>query len=182
MTLSQEEVIKALPLVAVGLAKYRWLQAEAPRRDVSADPEFQKRFGGFYRVRRNAEWRAAYFRLLEDAKSSPMSFADTLRALHRATDRVEASFASKLVATADPSQPVIDSKVVGNLGLKAPKATAPDRLEQLAALHQRLADIYAVYLSTADGRQVIEMFERHYPCTGLTEVKMLDLVLWQVRP
>ena len=33
--------------------------------DVSADLDFQRTYNGFYRIRRNAEWRADYYSLFE---------------------------------------------------------------------------------------------------------------------
>src|SRR5688572_6861082 len=124
LNLTSAHIRAALPRVAVGLTKYEWLQEQFPIRNVSKDAEYQKRFGGFYRVRRNSDWRCAFFQTLEQAKSSPVSFGEALRALYAATGRVEASFASKLIATLDPEQPVIDSVVFKNLGLKLPSAAA----------------------------------------------------------
>src|SRR5687767_5019275 len=91
---------QALRLVSVGLGQYCWLQSELHERNVAHDDEFQTRFNGFYRVRRNADWRSQFYALLEREKSAKRPFPVVLRALSKATGRVEASFASKLVATA----------------------------------------------------------------------------------
>ena len=181
LNLTTTQVRAALPRVSVGLAKYEWLQKELPLRNVSSDGEYQKRFGGFYRVRRNSEWRTAFFRILERAKSSPVSFGEALRALHVATGRVEASFASKLVATLDPAQPVIDSVVFKNLGLKLPPAAASSRFAEIEALHRELRALYSDYLASEAGRELISRFQQAYPRSHVTEIKMLDLVLWQSR-
>ena len=179
--LNQDQIDAALPRVAVGLKKYGWLQTELAARDVSRDREFQTRFGGFYRVRRNAQWRSAFFEILEDAKSTRTPFVDALRRLQGATGRVEASFASKLVATVDPTQPVIDSVVLKNLGLKLPPTGTFDRIGRIADLHQSLARTYSAYLSSESGRRLVTSFHHSYPNDRLTEIKMLDLVLWQTR-
>lgn len=76
---------------------------------VASDRAFQRVFTAFYRVWRSGDWRAALFENLERAKASPICFGDALHQLREATGRVEASFASKLVATVDPDLPVIDS-------------------------------------------------------------------------
>lgn len=57
---------------------------------------------------RHEAWCRPYFRLLEDAKAAPISFADALRSIRERTGRLEASFASKLVHTVDPTLPVLD--------------------------------------------------------------------------
>lgn len=172
----------ALGKLERGLASYSWLQAELHKRNVEADREFQKKFGGFYRVRRNAQWRGAFFGILERAKTSPLTFGQALRRIHEATGRVEASFASKLVASIDPDQPVIDSIVVGNLGLKLPKAHAPNRLQDLEDVHRQMAFAYKAYLDSREGRRLVEAFRRRYPDPNLSAVKMVDLVLWKTSP
>jgi hypothetical protein len=87
---------------------------------------FQRRFNGYYGVRRNAAWRAVFYGIFEAMKSAPQDrrarFQQVLGALHEATGRVEASFASKLVALLDPGAPIIDSLVRRFL---AAYATAP---------------------------------------------------------
>jgi hypothetical protein len=92
-----------------------WLQRELHVRDVARDEEYPTRFGGFYRVRRGSAWRQAFFGTLQDARRRPAAIGEILERLHRATNRIEASFSNKLVATVDPSQPVIDSVVFRNL-------------------------------------------------------------------
>ena len=181
VNLTKAQIAAALPRVEVGLEKYTWLQTELQGRVVSCDSEYQKRFGGFYRVRRNSAWRSAYFHILEDAKSRPISFEEALRSICDATGRVEASFASKLIATLDPSQPVIDSIVLENLGLGLPNRASSDRLVRVAALHQQLVELYSGYLSSECGNDLVAQFRRAYPTAQIAEVKMLDFVLWQTR-
>jgi len=68
--LNHAGIDEALPRVSTGLRKYEWLQAELYRRDVSRDREYQTRFNGFYRVRRNTKWQHAFYRILEQGKSN----------------------------------------------------------------------------------------------------------------
>lgn len=110
--LDEAAIQRALPLVAEGLRKYCWLQAALATTDIANDREFQTRFNAFYRVRRSSAWRRVFYALLEQEKSKPRPFAYVLRALHAATGRAEASFASKLVASVDPDMPVIDAFVL----------------------------------------------------------------------
>lgn len=179
--LTTRQIESALPRVSVGLDKYVWLQSELRLRDVSKDDAYQKKFGGFYRVRRNSEWRTQFYQILERGKSTPTSFGDALTAIQGATGRVEASFASKLAATLDPTQPVIDSIVLGNLRLKLPAASSSGRIVAIRELHERLVDVYASYLASESGRDMVKRFRHAYPSARISEVKMLDLVLWQSR-
>lgn len=173
---------RALREMARAVETYRWLQATLAIADVAHDREFQTRFNAFYRVRRNAAWRSAFYGLLEEQKSRRRSFADVLRALQTATRRVEASFASKLVASVDPDMPVIDAVVLRHLGLRLPR-TGPleKRLAGVIELHEHMRRIYARYLASDRGQRLRAKFEAAYPDRGLTPVKMLDLVLWRTR-
>lgn len=180
--LDDSTIERAIPRVATGLEKYCWLQDALATTDVSGDLQFQTRFNAFYRVRRNSAWRAAFYRLLERDKVERRPFADVLQALYTATGRVEASFASKLTASVDPDQPVIDTFVLKNLGLRLPHAD-PDavRLARVVELHYRIRHVFATYLDSQSGRHLVARFEESYPDRRLTQVKMLDLVLWQAR-
>jgi hypothetical protein len=180
--LDKVAIDQALPRVAEGLRKYCALQATLATTDVAHDRGYQTAFNAFYRVRRGAAWRSAFFALLQQEKSRRQPFAKVLRALHAATGRVEASFASKLAATVDPDKPVIDSFVLKNVGLRLPPPGAIDvRLKKVEELHERLGSEYAEFLDAETGRYLVERFEASYPARPVTRVKMLDLVLWQTR-
>lgn len=175
------QVLRALPRVAPGLEKYCWLQAQLIGRDVSTDAEYQRRFAGFYRVRRGTAWRQAFFQALQNHKTGSLVFADALGLLADATGRVEASFASKLVATIDPHQPVIDSVVLQNVGLRLPPPSASDRLAQIVRVHAQLGSWYHEQLASAAGAKVVHLFREAYPNVQVSDTKALDLVLWQIR-
>ena len=180
--LNEAAINRILPRVAGGLRKYIWLQAELRRRDVSGDREYQKCFNSFYRVRRDSTWQRFFYRILERAKSDRSSLSVVLRELHAATGRVEASFASKLVATIDPREPVIDSVVLKHLGLVLPgRKDLESRIAGIIAVRDAMAAAFAEYFLTAEGRHLLKRFRAVYPEARVTEVKMLDLVLWQKR-
>ena len=179
--LTRIQITAALPRVAEGLRKYQALQRLSRRPRFYADPAFQRAFNHFYRVRRGKRWREEYFRLLGQAARRSISFRSVLARLAKSTGRYEASFASKLVATVDPSQPVIDSIVLRNLRLCLPKSRAPRRLDAIEVIHTRLHVRYREFLQTAQGRYLIKSFRRMYPDARITAVKMLDFVLWQTR-
>jgi hypothetical protein len=170
------------PASPVGLEKYCWLRDALHQVDVSQDREFQRRFNGFYRVRRNTAWQGRFYSLLEEQKTRRAPFSEVLRTLHAATGRIEVSFASKLTATTEPDQPVIDAIVLTNLGLRLKTTgTAWSRLMAAAALHELIASTYAEFLAGPEGRRLQERFRIAYPARDITPIKMLDLVLWQTR-
>jgi len=137
---------------------------------------------GFYRVRRrDAAWQKTFYRLMAKCNRHPLPFGAVLKRLKQSTGRCEASFASKLVATLDPYQPVIDSVVLGNLDLPLPPRNHPHRFKRIEWIHAELGRRYRRFLATADGRYLVRTFKRVHGAKGLTHIKMLDFVLWQTR-
>lgn len=182
--LSRHDINLALAKVQVGLNKYLWLQGQVATspKTFHSDPLFQRKYNGFYRVqRRSAHWMSAHYSLMALAAAQGLAFKDILDALYRSTARVEASFASKLFATLNPSAPVIDAWVLVNTGLRLPYAGAKNRLLDICRVHSDLGLLIAAYLATADGEYLVSEFTRLYGAC-VTPEKMLDLVLWQTRP
>jgi hypothetical protein len=179
--LGRLDIQRALHLAEKGLKQYVAIQSLLNKLDVSKNVDFQKRFTAFYRVRRNETWRTQYFSLLEVAKNEKFDFGEALKRIRQLTDRVEASFASKLVATIDTRLPVIDIFVLQNVGIKLPSPGAKDREETIIRRHAELRRLLDDYLETPDGKYLVSEFKRIYPWAQISEHKMLDLVLWQTR-
>jgi len=182
ISITRTQIDAAIPRVRKGLEKYVWLQRNRDAVDVRVNAEYQRKFNHFYRVRRGPTWQGHFYALLQAHKGHRVALENVLSALYAATNRYEASFASKLVATIDPTMPVIDSVVLRNLGLRLPLASAVNRSSLIEALHNELAAQFNEYLQTSDGRYLVAKFKKSYPNADITEVKMLDLVLWQTRP
>src|SRR5688572_1289175 len=109
--LSAEQIDAALPRIGRGLDKYLWLQTATASERFFDDSTFRRRFNHFYRVRRGVEWQNSFYGVMGNAQKERSSFAEILGVLHKTTGRYEASFASKLFATLNPTAPVIDSVV-----------------------------------------------------------------------
>ena len=113
--ISRGQIGVALPKVQEGLDLYLRLQAQvASDRSVWED-RCRRRFNHFYRVRRGGAWQDAFYGLMGRAAKEQLQFRAVLDLLHMKTDRYEASFVSKLIATLNPNLPVIDSVVLKNL-------------------------------------------------------------------
>jgi hypothetical protein len=180
--LTETDIEAALPRASVGLNKYLWLQAHRDTCDVRSNSEYRRRFNAFYRVRRGVDWQDKFYELLESKKGQTVPFTEVLEDLHRTTGRYEASFASKLLATIDPTMPVIDSIVLQNLNLRLPPSASTQRVARIGAIHSRLVVSFNEFLRTGLGRHLVQRFRSEYASADITEIKMLDLVLWQTRP
>lgn len=180
--ISRQRIDATLPRVEDGLKKYLWLQDEVSRNpNAHNSPHFRKRFNHFYRIRRGAPWQDSFYSLFGRARQQSLGFRAVLDALRQETGRYEASFASKLVATLNPTEPVIDSVVLKNLGMKLPKATSLNRVEEIRQVHTGLKIALNAFLQTNDGKYLVAQFQKMYPSANITNIKMLDLVLWQTR-
>jgi len=180
-SITEVEIRTALGRLKKGLDQYLWLQCNLGLSDVSASQRFQTCFNGFYRVRRGPSWRVEYFALMESSKVSGIDFPDALEEIHRRTSRIEASFASKLVATLDTSKPVVDKFVLEKFELKLPRSGLKNRVSKTVDVYRELCDAYRDFIESPKGTSIRELFERQYPRSGLSELKKLDLVLWQIR-
>ena len=120
---------------SMGLNTYAEIMDAAQNKDVSSDTAFQHAFNGFYRVRRNAEWREYYYKLFERAKNDHYSFADVISCLYVETGNVEASFSSKMIATIDSGKPIWDQYVLRNLGLEPRGKNSRERIENAIRIY-----------------------------------------------
>ena len=179
--LTEKEIDEGLAKIRYGLRKYCWIQANLQKCDVSKDHDFQTRFNDFYKVRRDARWRGRYYELMQKAKGDGITFAKAVRALRDQTGRIEASFASKLVATLDPAKPVIDKFVLGNFGLRLPYHNASNREPKAVEVYKQLCKEYEALMSSSIGHMICDKFRNRYPWAEITDLKKIDLVLWQIR-
>ncbi len=182
ISISKEQLVVALPKVQTGLQKY-WAIQQQVKQDTSGftDPVLRRSYNGFYRVRRGQPWQSIYFNLMHEAQTNAYGFSQVLRALYQSTGRCEASFASKLVATLDATQPVIDSVVLKNLGCKLAAAKTPNRMQAIESMHCDLQQNVQSFLALIEGQAVVSAFKAAYPAFTISEEKMVDLILWQMR-
>lgn len=152
--------------------------------DVRVDAVFQRTFNGLYMVRRGEAWRTAFYELFEAYKNSAdVSFEPIVRDLHRATGRIEASFASKLLATVNSKMPVYDSWVRINLNLKVRTGEALQRIPALCEDYARITCIYGAMVEHPDYSRLRDGFDIALPTLrNLSDVKKIDFLLWQSRP
>lgn len=182
-TIDGHAAIQSSLVRAWGLDGYAQIQREARETDVSSDADFQRLYNRFYRVRRNAEWQAVYYEIMQREKASAdLSFEGILREMHGRTGNVEPSFTSKMIATLDPGRPIWDSIVLERLGLRLKGTTAQAKLDNAIGVYESIAGWYANYLATEDAAQNIALFDELLPdYAWLTPVKKVDFLLWSSR-
>ncbi len=147
-----------------------------------ASPNFQRAFNGYYRVRRNEEWRRHYYELLGKARREHYSFDEIITSLYRMSGNVEASFSSKLLHTIDATKPIWDQYVLQNLGLVLTGKTQEEKLKNAIVLYKQIEKWYEDYLKTQEAQENIAVFDQMLPeYTWVSDVKKIDCLLWSKR-
>jgi hypothetical protein len=144
------------------------------------NPDFQRKYVAFYRVRRNEMWRGNYFRLMADYRGKEgISFGEVMMRLFQTTGWVEASFSSKMLATLDPDMPIWDSNVLTALRLQL-KGSAPEvKMSNAVVLYDSIRQWYIAFLQKDEAKEMLARFDRVFPeYKSLTSTKKIDFILW----
>ena len=142
--------------------------------------EFQRKFTGFFKVRRNADWRKFYYGLLEKNKNnSDVTFESILRSIYDVTRRVEASFSSKMLAVIDPDMPIWDSIVLSKIRIIKPSKNpnSDKRLEETIKKYNELIKWYKDFKYTdAFVKKFDTSFSKYKD--SFSTVKKIDFLIW----
>lgn len=167
---------------SMGLDKYQFIMEQVNKTDISIDAEFQRTFNGFYIVRRNEEWRKAYYEYFESVKKGTPTFTSILIHLYECTGNIEPSFSSKMLATIFPDKPIWDRYVVQNLNMELKGRTKQERLENAIVLYTDIERWYADFLQTDKAKECIEVFDHVMPdYKHISSIKKIDSILWSIR-
>lgn len=146
--------------------------------------EYQDLYCSFYMAGRmahgsDAKVRKGYFDLLKHQKVSKRPFGEVLADVCRVTGRREVVFSTKLVATADPHEPVIDGHVRDALGIDQ-KDVLRDWPNGCCSIYETLRGLYHEFLTSASASSFIKRFDAVFPSLAdLTPEKKIDVLLWQ---
>ena len=175
--INAKEVLQEQLARGLGLDRYTDIMRGDP-----ASPDFQRAFNGYYRIRRNEEWRRHYYDLFAKAKTEQYSFKQIITELYRLTGNVEASFSSKMLATIDASKPIWDQYVLQNLGFELMGKTQEEKLQNAVALYAQIVNWYTDYLTTDEARKNIREFNRLLPeYAWVNDTKKIVCLLWSKR-
>lgn len=180
--MEKDKVEKALVSLDDGLIKYIRLMDWFYQVDVSKDADFQRAYNHFYRMRqRKPEFYQDYYEFMQSNKNRAITFSDILLHFYNKFDRVEASFSSKMLATLNPDKPIWDEFVLQNLKIKKPAQYSKDRVKQTIEIYSKIESWYEDFLKSEIAKDMLMLFDERYPNIEITNVKKIDLILWQTR-
>lgn len=168
----------------LALDKYNYIKENIYKCDVSNDIDFQTKFNSFYHVRRNKKWRNVFFNYFEKVKlNKNITFEEILKYMYENTEdhNIEASFCSKMLSTINPNMPIWDQFVLDNLKLKVDGKTKEDRLKNTIETYYKILKIEQEKLKDKNIQNSIKEFREYFPEYNLSDIKMLDYILWNTR-
>lgn len=166
----------------LALEKYDYIRKELYNTDISTDEEYQKAFNSFFRVRRNEKWRKKFYKYFEKVKNNKnISFETIVKDLLLETGNIEASFSSKLLATINPNMPIWDQYILKNLDLKITGTTKNERLSSVIDLYNKIVMKEQKLLSDTNIKKTVKEFKDYFPEYDLSNIKILDYILWNLR-
>ena len=166
-------------------------------KNIDTDVDFQKNFTNYYRVRRDADWLREFYNFFESSKNNKnITFEEILRYLSNMEHKVkqtaknptgkaktvEASFASKMLATINPNHPIWDSQVLHSLNIEVDGALCrEDKIEECIKIYQKIEKEITTIIASVDGQQCIALFDKVFPsCKGFSDYKKIDFYLWNL--
>jgi hypothetical protein len=163
-----------------GISKYKAIISTFRGTNVSTDAHFQRLYKGFYfTAPKRKEWYERYFSLFEKEKNGKPTFESLLRAFAKINGSSEASFISKMLATIDDQQVIIDSKVLSFFGLQLKRSgSLEERLRTAVLVYRQLTELMKKLLISPKGQAAIKVFNDIYPNTDIAEIKKLDFVIY----
>lgn len=164
----------------LGLETYSYLDKNLRQTDISKNLEYQTRFNGFYRVRRDEKWRKIYYEYFEKNKNDKeLKFEEIIKYLFEKTGNIEPSFSSKMLSTINPDMPILDSRVLKNLGLEL-KYNLPDeeKIQNAVEAYYKIVELEQAKLKEPETQKFIQDFCEFFPEYNLSDIRILDLLLW----
>lgn len=163
--------------------------------DISADKLFQKRYNGFFRIRRNPEWQRQYYAMIQHYKQTNTvpDYKTILQELYKRTNRVEKSFASKALHILNHDLPILDSVVLGNFNLQTrlgSNCSPQARLAEVCDIYERLKNKIYEYRDSDEGEQRIKEFRAFVEslpanedfdkdiARNISDTKIIDFYFW----
>lgn len=166
----------------LALDKYNYIKENIYKCDISKDGEFQKVFNAFYRVRRDEKWRKVFYTYFESIKDKKnITLEEIVSYMYKKTGNIEASFCSKLLSTINPDMPIWDQYVLANLDLDVKGKTKVEKLKDTIAVYNKIIEIEKNKLKQKDIQQAIKDFKEYFPEYNLSDIKILDYILWNSR-
>ncbi len=87
-----------------------------------------------------------------------------------------------MLATINPNMPIWDQYVLKNLNLSTKDAKGKDKLKNRIEVYEKIQEEEKRLLEEDKNiQQTIKDFKENFPKSGLSDMKILDYILWSMR-
>ena len=133
-------------------------------KNIAEDMDYQKNFTNYYRVRRDGGWLQEFYKFFEENKNNKeITFEKIIRHLSNVEHKVkqtskkptgkaktvEASFASKMLATINPNHPIWDSQVLRCLNIKIDDTLDYDsKINKCIEVYHKIEEEISAFIET----------------------------------
>lgn len=195
LNLTSENAIRNILVNSLGLDKYKKIMKDIKNKSLKIydesskeKNEFQKNYNAFYKVRCKSErWYKKYYELFQKLKNEydnknyeNINFPNILDELYKIENTVDASFASKMLATFKPKMPIWDQYVLKNLGLEL-NGKGNDRKENAKKVYKDIIKKTNKLLKDPNIKELLKIFDTYVGDYHLEPMKKLDFILWSKR-
>ncbi len=169
--------------IAIGVDKYLSIMNGLHEVNISSikGESLRKQYCNFYRMnRRSKEFKTSYFKIFENLKIENVDDFDlVIDKISETTNRIEASFSSKMVASINANKPLLDSIILKNLEIKLPKHGSSERTIKIKLIYKELEDNYQIFLKTKSAKNWLNLFDKKIGKFNISNIKKIDFIIWQ---
>ena len=187
---TNQNPFKSMLARELGFDKYNQIQKE-----YKIDPtkeDFVKAFDGYYDVREDKFWRDQFFDYFNKQKNNKNIDYKTIiyeiseyeheNKEGKRSKKIEASYASKMLATINPEMPVLDKNVLTNLGLDENKGNnREEKIKDAISKYNKICDFHnQVKKDKTSMKEIRKEFEQNICVSNLSDSKIIDYLLWKM--
>jgi hypothetical protein len=168
------------------IPEYQYLQKRA-----FEDEQYLKRFVAFYKIRffkKKSDKQLHYFKkqLLSTSRGNKVEFDRIFMRLSDYSGKSQLSYASKIIATANPEMAVVDKHVLKNLSMhRSYIKNKKDRYKKDVELYNNINSFIKDLCRKKEGKELIRAFDKRTKlipeALKICAVKKIDFMLWRMR-
>lgn len=179
---------------ALGLEDYQYIMENVHKVNMSDvnnkdTRKFRTTYNRFYNVRHKSgnAWYDHYYQVFEKMKHEENN-ATFERILNEISiETVDASFASKMLATLNPDKPILDSRVLNNFKITIKGNTKQEKIKSSIEAYKKIEAEYEEYLPSKEARENIDLFDEIFPeyarnsnsnAPLISDIKKIDFIIW----
>jgi hypothetical protein len=177
------------------LESYKFIQQEFNKSDVSLNEKFQTRYMIFYKLYGaglTKEFREEYFEIMQEKKNKEFldqnDIKDIIFRLYEVKSAkgfncIYFSFTTKLIHTLNNNLPIYDSRIRDFFGFRVPYLYLGRdvRVNEYLKQYEIINDVYGNIIKNSLLEELIEEFKKVFLGFKISDVKILDFMIWSLK-